>query len=86
VTKKSNYTFKSDPPEMFYSAVAGGIQKIDSVHFLISHATNGFFLLNQKTNKILISSFLFDDPAMKSESASAQQIRAEPLTEFLKKW
>lgn len=85
LSKKNSYRFQASPPEMFYTALAGGVQQVGNDYLLISHITNAYFFLERKTGKIVRSGVLRD--AKKGHSVrNVQDIRAEDLTEFLSHW
>lgn len=87
LTGKMIYQFFGRPKEIFYSACCGGVQELDNETLLISHMTNGFFVLNRKSGQIIYSSGKTTTFQGGETSVTVtQQYRAENLLKFLAAW
>lgn len=87
LTGKMIYQFFGRPKEIFYSACCGGVQELDQENLLVSHMTNGFFVLNKKSGKIVYSSGKTTTFQGGETSVTVtQQYRAEDLSKFLAAW
>ncbi len=83
-SQKIIYQFKADPPEVFYSKNAGGVQEIGTDHLIVSSHLSGTYLINRKTNKVEnlnrnthMDTFKF---------IPVQQVKAQNLSRFLSHW
>lgn len=78
---KMTFDFQASPPEMFYSAVCGGVQEIDDIIFF-SHNVNGAYFYSKKKKTILFAVPGYNGNP--SDMRPLQQLKLINVNDFLK--
>ena len=84
INQKIVYQFKADPPEVFYSKNAGGVQEFGANHLIVSSHLSGTYLINRKTNKV--ESVNRNTHMDTFKFMPVQQVKAQNLSGFLSHW
>lgn len=81
-TQKVNYEFTGTPKGIFHSFVSGSIQKLDEDRYLLTHPSNGTFLLSKKENRFL--RLYKATHYVNNLHFPAHQVKAYDLSQFFK--
>ncbi len=82
--QKIVYRFQADPPEVFYSKNAGGVQTFGTNQLIVSSHLSGTYLINRENNKV---ENVNRNTHMESfKIMPVQQVKAQSLSGFLSHW
>lgn len=83
-SKKVVENIAAEPKQLFYSPLAGSVQKLDADHFLFTHYILGTYIYSLKEKRILTS--LTQTHQIGLTHKYTQQVKALNLSKFLSHW